>query len=238
MTDQLSSMTKVKEQKKGIGYLLISMLLMTTVYSAPFSWNFHSVRYSQKVISPSWNSYESQSIIQLVEKRKYHSKKDSYQSRIFRHQVIPKYSHTLFTHRIPMPIRYQKYLYEMSKKRGLSYQETLAVINHESSFDPNKISPSMDYGYFQVNEINFSALAKKLRTAPRPLNPYINIDWGTYLLAHLYHYWEKQGLKGNVLHEAVWSSYNEGITGYYRNGIETTYVQKTIQSLKYIQSRF
>ncbi|MBP1309287.1 soluble lytic murein transglycosylase-like protein [Paenibacillus sp. 1182] len=135
---------------------------------------------------------------------------------------------------IPMPKQEQKYLYQKVKARGLDYEETLATILQESSFHSNVVD-SGNYGYFQVNKVNHAYLAQTLKTANKPLDPYINMNWGTYVLSNLYKKYAAKGLKNSELKEAVLSTYNKGEGGYKRTGKATKYIKKHDQSLKYIQ---
>ena len=127
---------------------------------------------------------------------------------------------------IAMPYEHQRYLFDRSLELDLDYYKLLALIETESGFDYKAIGTTDDYGYFQINKMNHEDLAKKLSTPNEPLNPFINIEWGTYILADLYEYWSGEGYKGKELDRLVWSSYNKGITGHLENGPAETYVSK------------
>lgn len=127
---------------------------------------------------------------------------------------------------IPMPLEHQQFLFEKCVERGLDYKRALAVIKHESNFNQNAIGFTEDYGYFQVNEINRETMSQTLDTPDSPLNPYINIEWGTFILSDLYAYWEAQGMTGQELDHSVWSSYNKGITGFKKYGPAQNYINK------------
>lgn len=133
-----------------------------------------------------------------------------------------------------MPQKQQSYLYNLVRDRELDYEETLATIMHESSFDSSVVA-SGNYGYFQINKVNHASLAKALDTANKPLDPYVNMNWGTYMLSNLYAKYEKNGLTGRSLKEAVLSAYNKGESGYKRTGKATKYIEKHDQALAYIQ---
>ncbi len=113
---------------------------------------------------------------------------------------------------------------------GLDYEKVLAVMEHESKFDPNAIGATSDFGYFQINSINHAWLSETLGTPNDPLDPYVNMQWGTFFLSDLIDYWEKEGLTGTALEEAVLSSYNKGKTGYRRTGKAVNYVEKVRES--------
>lgn len=139
---------------------------------------------------------------------------------------------------IPMPKEHQEYLYDLCQTYGLSYKKTLAVIQHESVFDPNATNPTNDYGYFQINQVNHASLSEKLNTKNSPFNPYVNMQWGTYMLADLYTYWSEKGYHGQGLDDAVWSSYNRGKSGFMKNGHAVAYVNKMKASIETINSKF
>lgn len=128
---------------------------------------------------------------------------------------------------ISMPYEHQKYLYEMTQKRGLDYKETLAFIGHESEFNPNAKGGN-NYGYFQISSVNHDFLAKTLGTKNAPFDPYVNINWGTHMISELY---KKYGNK-----EAVLSAYSKGEGGYAKTGVNIAYVKKHNQVLSQINT--
>ncbi|WP_042349766.1 transglycosylase SLT domain-containing protein [Bacillus massiliigorillae] len=137
---------------------------------------------------------------------------------------------------IPLTYNEQKYLYDLCVMRGLDYKEMLAVIKHESSFNKKAMSGS-NYGYFQINKVNHATLAKKLKTKVAPYDPYVNMNWGTYMMADLTNKYKKKGLKGNALRDAVLSAYNKGEGGYARTGKAVSYIKKHNECLAYVRAR-
>ncbi|PLS19632.1 hypothetical protein CVD28_04230 [Bacillus sp. M6-12] len=130
---------------------------------------------------------------------------------------------------IPLSKDIQSYLYKKAKERGLDLAETLAVMKVESGFNPNAKSSS-SYGLFQINGVNHQMLSQKLGTANKPFDPYVNIDWGTYMLSDLYKTFKAKGLSGQELREVVLSSYNKGIGGYQNSGKAYSYINKVNQA--------
>ena len=130
-----------------------------------------------------------------------------------------------------MPINHQKYLYYLTTNRGLNYKKTLAILKHESQFNANEINGN-DYGYMQINKGNHKGLSKTLNTPNTPLNPYVNLFWGTYMLRNLYDTWEKEGISNESIEGSaftkldryVLSSYNKGVAGFKKNGEATNYI--------------
>lgn len=126
---------------------------------------------------------------------------------------------------IPLTKEVQTYLNKRVQVRGLYLPEVLAVMKVESSFNPNAVSGD-NFGYFQINSVNHSTLSQKLGTGIKPLDPYVNIDWGTYMLSDLYKKYKKKGLSGQELREVVLSAYNKGEGGYERTGKAYSYINK------------
>ncbi|WCK56985.1 transglycosylase SLT domain-containing protein (plasmid) [Aneurinibacillus sp. Ricciae_BoGa-3] len=146
--------------------------------------------------------------------------------------------HGWYNPNVPMPREQQAFLYDKVKARGLDLKDTLAVILHESGFNQNQISSTNDYGYFQINIVNHADLASELGTPNAPLDPYVNIEWGTYMLSQLYQLYKSQGLTGQALKDAVWSSYNKGISGFATTGKAVEYVQGTMKAEETVNSWF
>ncbi len=138
---------------------------------------------------------------------------------------------------IPMPMEHQDYLYLMCERKNLDFLKTLAIIRHESSFNHLNANNST-FGYMQIHKMHHARLAKDHNTAVAPLNPYININWGTSMLANLYRTFEKEGLSGEKLDRAVLSSYNKGEFGYRRTGEATKFINRNKEHLNWIKSQY
>ena len=61
----------------------------------------------------------------------------------------------------------------------------MALIQHESSFDPNVISSTNDYGYMQINAINHNWLTETIGVTDYT-DPYQNIRAGVFVLRKLF----------------------------------------------------
>lgn len=133
---------------------------------------------------------------------------------------------------ISMPKEHQRYLYDLCIERDLDYLKVMAVISLESNFKQDLISKTNDYGYMQINIVNHKRLSGILSRGNGPLDPYVNLNWGTYLLEELYNAWEKENVDSTVkdgevfskLDKYVMSSYNKGLTGFKRGGMATRYI--------------
>lgn len=126
---------------------------------------------------------------------------------------------------VGMSKEHQQYLAVKCSERGLDFKDMMAVIEVESSYNPNNITDKY-YGYFQVGIINHKTLASTLNTPNSPLDPYVNIDWGTYMFADLYSQFKAKGYIGNELREVVLSSFNKGIGGFNKTGKAVGYINK------------
>lgn len=124
---------------------------------------------------------------------------------------------SFFVEGIGMSYEHQAYLYKMTQERGLEYLETLAFIGVESTYRANAQGGS-NYGYFQINKINHARLSQALGTNNNPFDPYVNINWGTFMIADLH---SKYGDWHSIL-----SAYNKGEAGFRKTGHATNYIHK------------
>lgn len=114
---------------------------------------------------------------------------------------------------IPMPFKHQEFVFLKSQRLDLDYAELLAIIAAESDFNTDLISDENDYGYYQINQIHHDSLSTYLDTRNAPLDPIINIAWGTHMLDDYYMYWEEKGLEGQKLNHYVWASFHQNSYG-------------------------
>ena len=140
----------------------------------------------------------------------------------------------VISEKIPMNIDHQRHLYNLCVDRNIDYIKALALVQTESSFQPSVVSRG-NYGYMQLNRINHKRLSQTLGTANGPLDPYINLNWGSFMLAELYRKFEAKGLRGDKLDRAVWSSYNKGEAGYRRTGEASHYINKNYRHINYVR---
>lgn len=88
-------------------------------------------------------------------------------------------------YRYDLKDEYQDYLWEECKKYGIEeyYELLLAQMYHESSFNPNDISSTNDYGLMQINVCNHKWLSGIIGDDDF-LNPYTSIRAGVYLMSN------------------------------------------------------
>ena len=126
---------------------------------------------------------------------------------------------------VPLSHNLQKYIYEICADENVPVAMIMAIIDHESNFDPETVSDTNDYGLMQINECNHSLLAESYRTADM-LNPYQNVFCGVKIIAS---YYEQYGDWSKAL-----MAYNMGDYGAnkaWANGIDSSSYSKAIMNL-------
>jgi soluble lytic murein transglycosylase-like protein len=100
----------------------------------------------------------------------------------------------------------------------------MALIHQESTFNPDIISNTNDYGLMQINKVNHEWLTEKLGVT-NYLNPYENIIAGMHILEDLFNKYEN--------HSKVLMAYNMGEYGasnLWEQGIfQTQYSNKILE---------
>ncbi len=138
---------------------------------------------------------------------------------------------------IPLSYDLQYYTYIRCNELNILeyYEVVLAIMWQESNFTATVISKTDDYGIMQINTVNHEWLSKKLGIDDF-LDPYQNIDAGTYIFAYLI-------LKYKDPHKAL-MAYNYGEAGakqcWDRNVYTSKYSRnvmiKTEKILKMLES--
>jgi len=124
---------------------------------------------------------------------------------------------------IPMKKEHQKLLWDYCNKRGIEYIDMLALISVESNFY-EKCSSGKYKGYFQICTARHKNLAATLKTANKPLDGAVNINWGTAIYSWILADKRLKGLKDKKLRDAALSIYQRGTGGYDRYGINKRYL--------------
>lgn len=121
----------------------------------------------------------------------------------------------------------QEFLYILSKDYDISYPLALGIIDLESNFKKDIISPTDDYGLMQINKINHEWLKNNLGFEDM-LNPYNNMRSGMFIIADLFDKYDTE--------EEVLMSYNMGEKGASRlwdKGVyNTKYSRKILKNKK------
>ncbi len=117
---------------------------------------------------------------------------------------------------VPLDAEMQKYIHGLCEENNVPYNLVVAIIERESSYRPEVISKTNDYGLMQINVINHETLEKTLGITDF-LDPKQNCEAGIYIISG---YWNKYG----DYHKAL-MAYNMGETGAgrkWKQGIFTT----------------
>lgn len=126
---------------------------------------------------------------------------------------------------VPLSHSLQRYIYEVCADEDVPVALVMAMIDHESKFDPEAVSSTGDYGLMQINEINHETLAEKYRTGDM-LNPYQNVFCGIKMIGS---YLETYGDCGKAL--MAYNMGNYGAKKAWENGITSTSYSETIIKL-------
>lgn len=81
----------------------------------------------------------------------------------------------VFLFDVPLSDSLQRYIYEICADENVPVTLVMAMIEHESGFDPEAVSPTDDYGLMQINAVNHEWLKEEYRCADM-MNPYTIVD--------------------------------------------------------------
>lgn len=79
----------------------------------------------------------------------------------------------------------QEYIYYLSQEYDIEFTLVMALIEHESKFNPNTVSSTNDYGLMQINKANHEWLSEALGVTDF-LDPEQNVRAGVFVLRKLY----------------------------------------------------
>lgn len=120
----------------------------------------------------------------------------------------------------------QHFIYDLSYACNIDYSFVMGLIQTESNFKSDAISPTNDYGLMQINIKNHEWLTEKFGFNDY-LDPYQNTSAGIYVLTKLFEKYEDP--------TKVLMAYNLGESGAKRlweNGIyETSCTNEVIQNI-------
>ena len=78
---------------------------------------------------------------------------------------------------VPLSHSLQDFIYELCAEEHVPMSLIIAMIDHESKFNPEAVSATNDYGLMQINEVNHDRLEGQYRCADM-FNPYQNVFCG------------------------------------------------------------
>lgn len=82
---------------------------------------------------------------------------------------------------VPLSHSLQRFIYEVCADENVPVSLVIAMIDHESKFNPEVVSATDDYGLMQINSINHEQLEEQYRAADM-LDPYQNVFCGIKVL--------------------------------------------------------
>lgn len=101
--------------------------------------------------------------------------------------TLVQYSNTpsefVYNSDIPLSEDIQKYAYNKCQESGIDYHVFLGLMRKESTFNPEAVSKTNDYGLCQINKGNHSWLREVFGSDWDPMNPYDNIDASIFMLS-------------------------------------------------------
>lgn len=105
---------------------------------------------------------------------------------------------------VPLDEGLQEFIYYLSMGYNIDFTFVMALIQQESTFNPDAVSRTGDYGLMQINQCNFEYLNEVLGIDDF-LEPYNNIRGGLFTLRKLFEKYETP--------ERVLMAYNMGEKG-------------------------
>ena len=122
-----------------------------------------------------------------------------------------------------MPVEYCIFTVNTAEEYNVDPREIFAMIERESSFNPDAISSTGDYGLMQINKSNLPYLKESLGTT-NLLDPYQNIEAGIYWYSGI-----KANNHGSIEKDLmVYNMGSRGASRQWDKGIYSTNYSKDI----------
>ncbi|NNJ30550.1 transglycosylase SLT domain-containing protein [Lacrimispora defluvii] len=131
----------------------------------------------------------------------------------------------VFLFDVPLSDSLQRYIYEICADENVPVTLVMAMIEHESGFDPEAVSPTDDYGLMQINAVNHEWLKEEYRCADM-MNPYQNVFCGISIISS---YIDKYGELDKAL--MAYNKGNYGAQKAWKNGVTSIAYSEEILSL-------
>lgn len=144
---------------------------------------------------------------------------------VYEADKLPEMSEVVFFD-VPLSHSLQRYIYEVCADEEIPVTLIMAMVEHESQFNPEIISKTNDYGLLQINAVNHETLAEQYRTADM-LNSYQNIFCGVKIIGSYVRQYDGDYTKALM-------AYNMGAYGATKaqeSGITSTSYTETILAL-------
>lgn len=131
----------------------------------------------------------------------------------------------VFLFDVPLSDSLQRYIYEICADENVPVTLVMAMIEHESGFDPEAVSPTDDYGLMQINAVNHEWLKEEYRCADM-MNPYQNVFCGISIISS---YIDKYGELDKAL--MAYNMGNYGAQKAWKNDVTSIAYSEEILSL-------
>lgn len=131
----------------------------------------------------------------------------------------------VFLFDVPLSDSLQRYIYEICADENVPVTLVMAMIEHESGFDPEAVSPTDDYGLMQINAVNHEWLKEEYRCADM-MNPYQNVFCGISIISSCI---DKYGELDKAL--MAYNMGNYGAQKAWKNGVTSIAYSEEILSL-------
>lgn len=131
----------------------------------------------------------------------------------------------VFLFDVPLSDSLQRYIYEICADENVPVTLVMAMIEYESGFDPEAVSPTDDYGLMQINAVNHEWLKEEYRCADM-MNPYQNVFCGISIISS---YIDKYGELDKAL--MAYNMGNYGAQKAWKNGVTSIAYSEEILSL-------
>lgn len=131
----------------------------------------------------------------------------------------------VFLFDVPLSDSLQRYIYEICADENVPVTLVMAMIEHESMFNPEEVSDTDDYGLMQINAVNHEWLKEEYRCADM-MNPYQNVFCGISIISS---YIDKYGELDKAL--MAYNMGNYGAQKAWKNGVTSIAYSEEILSL-------
>jgi len=132
----------------------------------------------------------------------------------------------IYIYDVPLSENLQRYIYEVCADEEVPVALVLAMIEHESGFNPEVISATDDCGLMQINEVNYEWLEEDFRCADMT-NPYQKVFCGIKIIGQYLEQYEGDYTKALM----AYNMGNYGAKKAWANGVDSTRYTTSIMSL-------
>ena len=193
---------KIQEMNRRLKILCLLMLVMTIALTASFinqqkqiatlQENYSDIKeeYSEVIESYTKLSIEYAELkAELKDKEMIEKQSAEFEegNNIILTDTLVRYSNESsgfkYNPDIPLSEDIQKYAYNKCQESGIDYSIFLGLMRKESSFNPEVVSKTNDYGLCQINKGNHNWMREVFGSDWDPMNPYDSIDASIFMLS-------------------------------------------------------